>query len=108
VTLRCTERSDGLEISVEDNGRGVQWDRLAAALQARGLPSGTREELVAGLFADGVSSRSEVSETSGRGVGMGAVKEAVLARGGQVRVESEAGKGTRFVFWFPKAVAIAA
>lgn len=108
VTLRCVERSDGLEISVADNGRGVQWDRLAAALRARGLPAETREDLVAGMFADGVSSRTEVSETSGRGVGMAAVKEAALARGGQVRVESEPGEGTRFVFWFPRAVAVAA
>ncbi|HEY5284569.1 MAG TPA: ATP-binding protein, partial [Polyangia bacterium] len=48
------------------------------------------------MFADGVSTREEVTMVSGRGVGMSAVKEATLNLGGHIKVKSSPGRGTTF------------
>ena len=57
--------------------------------------------LVAALFHDGLSTRAEVSETSGRGVGMAAVRAACVETGGTIAIESAIGVGTRFRFTWP-------
>lgn len=91
---------DGLRIVVEDDGRGIDWERLRAKAKAKGMAHQSHEDLVEALFSDGVSTRDEVSQISGRGVGMGAVKEEVERLGGVIEVESEPGYGTRFSFVF--------
>jgi hypothetical protein len=57
--------------------------------------------VVNALFADGVSSRADVTATSGRGVGLGAARHACERLGGHVTVESDAGVGTTFRFHLP-------
>jgi two-component system chemotaxis sensor kinase CheA len=101
--LRLSCRLHGAECIVEisDNGKGIAWERVRAKAQQFGLPHSTREDLVNALFADGLSTRDEASETSGRGVGMSAVKEACNALGGRIDVQSEAGQGTTFRFRIP-------
>jgi two-component system chemotaxis sensor kinase CheA len=103
-TLRFTASEGESEILIEvaDNGRGVDWERVADRARRLGLPSKSRADLVAALFADGVSTRDEVTEVSGRGVGLAAVKEACEGMGGRVQVESERGKGTTFSFHVPR------
>jgi two-component system chemotaxis sensor kinase CheA len=97
-----TQVSGGrLLVVVEDDGRGVNWDAVRAAAVRKGLPADTREALVDAMFSDGVSSRAEVTDISGRGVGLAAVREAVLAESGHLTVDSTPGKGTRFTFVFP-------
>ncbi len=80
-------------VVAEDDGRGIDWSAVAARARARELPASTHEELVSALFADAFSSRDEVTETSGRGMGLCAVR--VVVRGMGVRIEfvSERGKG---------------
>lgn len=89
-----------LEISVRDDGRGIDWDAVRKAATARGVPARTPDELVAAMFSDGLSTRTAVSELSGRGVGLGALRRAVLDLGGTIEIESKPGRGTclRFVF----------
>ena len=58
------------------------------------------------MFLPGVSSKSSVTETSGRGVGMASVREACHALGGVVEITSTAGAGTRVSFSFPKCQAV--
>jgi chemotaxis protein histidine kinase CheA len=97
----ATERSDaGFVISVRDDGRGV--DRAALLVAARRLNPTVRDDtpLEQLLFMDGVSSRSEVTHTSGRGVGLSAVGQACLAEGGRVEVITSPGQGTTFRFIF--------
>jgi two-component system chemotaxis sensor kinase CheA len=106
LTLGCRRRGDTLEVTIGDDGAGVHWDALAAKARAQGLPAQTRAELVAALFADGVSSRDQATETSGRGVGMSAVKQAVEALGGSITVDSERGVGTTFRFALPVTDAV--
>jgi two-component system chemotaxis sensor kinase CheA len=98
----------GLRIEIGDDGRGVDWERVRAAAEARGLPAATHADLVAALFADGVSTRTEVTELSGRGVGAAAVAEVIERLGGAITVDSTPGVGTRFCFHVPVPRAVAA
>jgi two-component system chemotaxis sensor kinase CheA len=97
LVLRSEMRAGLLRIEVQDNGRGVDWKRVAEAARRKGLPADTREDLEHALFADSVTTNDEVTLTSGRGVGLSAVRQICDATGGRVRVESTGG-GTRFVF----------
>lgn len=109
VTLSACARDGEVVIEVSDDGRGINWSRVAARAQAAGLAHANRADLCAALLADGVSTRDEVSETSGRGVGLAAVRAACDALGGVIDIESAPGEGTRFRFVFPESrVAVAA
>jgi two-component system chemotaxis sensor kinase CheA len=106
ITLSTSVQRDRFTVSVADDGPGVDWAALQRAADARGIalhPTAERHEL---LFTDGVSSKQAVSELSGRGVGMAAVREACEALGGRIRVDSEPGRGTRFTFEFPSDEAV--
>jgi two-component system chemotaxis sensor kinase CheA len=101
LRLTASRAGGALQIEVSDDGRGVDWDKVAAKAQAAGLPTARHEDLVAALFAEGVSTRDAATETSGRGVGLGAAKHACERLGGYVTVESIAGRGTAFRFHMP-------
>jgi HPt (histidine-containing phosphotransfer) domain-containing protein len=96
-------KGDTLVIVAKDDGKGIDWDRLGQKAAAKGLAHATRSDLEAALFADGVSTLDAASTISGRGVGMAAVKEEVLRKGGTISIQSELGKGTTFEFRFPHA-----
>jgi HPt (histidine-containing phosphotransfer) domain-containing protein len=102
-TLYLSTRLDrgDLVIELADDGRGVNWKRVAEKASERGLPHESRAELVNALFADGLSTLAEATEYSGRGVGMSAVRAACVERGGSVDVLDRQGGGTRVVFRFP-------
>jgi two-component system, chemotaxis family, sensor kinase CheA len=101
--IRLVSRAEGAHIVIEisDDGAGVDWERIRAKAEKRGLPAKTEADLTQALFTDGISSRDEASELSGRGVGMPAVKEACEAMGGVIAFSSEAGRGTTVRFEFP-------
>ncbi len=101
--LRVATRmeTDTFVISLTDDGRGIDWNRVAERARAAGLPIAGARSLEAALFQDGVTTASEVTEFSGRGVGMAAVKSACTARGGEIRVHSAPGEGTCVEFRFP-------
>jgi chemotaxis protein histidine kinase CheA len=97
-----TRLADGrLQLRVEDDGAGIDWARVAEAAQKRGLPTATHQQLVAAVLADGTSTRDEATHTSGRGLGLSAVREACAAVGGTIAIDSEPGRGTAFVFSVP-------
>jgi HPt (histidine-containing phosphotransfer) domain-containing protein len=102
-TLWLTARRQGAElhISLRDDGQGIDWTRLRQKAAERGVPNATTADLVELMCMDGISTRDNATATSGRGVGLAALKEATLSLGGHMEVESEPGKGTRFLFRFP-------
>ena len=88
-------------LRIQDDGRGVNWERICAKGEALGLPSETESDRLALLFTQGLSSRDEVGMSSGRGVGMSAVLIAVQELGGAVSLESHEGQGSCWSFWLP-------
>jgi predicted ATPase/HPt (histidine-containing phosphotransfer) domain-containing protein len=105
LTLRSYLRAGQLVFELSDDGRGVAWDQLRDRAGAAGLPCATRDDLIAAMFHDGMSTRAEVSELSGRGVGLGALAQACRAMGGRIEIDSEPGLGTTLRFEFPGGLA---
>jgi hypothetical protein len=101
LSLLAQKRESDLVFDVVDDGRGIDWDRVRARAHERGLPVATNDDLERALFADGVTTRDSVTETSGRGVGMSAILESCQSLGGRLRIESVEGQGTRIHFAIP-------
>jgi two-component system chemotaxis sensor kinase CheA len=99
-------------ISVRDDGRGIDAQRVAKIAASKGLiPAEAVESIdmpraIELLFAPGFSTADEVSDISGRGVGMDAVRNMVRALGGEVLMTSEPGKGTESQIRLPLTLAI--
>lgn len=109
LVLRAGVEPEGFVIEIADDGRGIDWGAVARRARAERLPAVTADDLTAALFHDGISTRDEASEHSGRGVGLGAVRAACARLGGRVEVHSAPGRGTSFRFVFsPQAVSCAA
>jgi len=104
VLSLSTERvGDTLQLEVRDDGAGIDWGALEAKAREHGRTLRTQADRVDWLFSDGATSRDEVSEVSGRGVGTAAVRESVHALGGTILVETELGRFTRFALAIPLA-----
>jgi two-component system chemotaxis sensor kinase CheA len=101
LILRVSAEAHVLTVRVEDDGRGLDFDALRSAAQRKGLPTATREDLIEAMFMDGVTTKSEVTSLSGRGVGMAALRETCQALGGTIDVDSGAGTGTRLTCRVP-------
>ncbi|AKF04753.1 Signal transduction histidine kinase CheA [Sandaracinus amylolyticus] len=95
ITIHQTDSS--VQVIVEDDGGGVDLERMRTRLRHEGDDS----ELLQRIFEQGVTTRDEVTDISGRGVGLDVVAREVAAVGGSVRVESERGRGTRFEIVLP-------
>ncbi len=102
LRLATRLQPDELVIEVEDDGRGIDWEAIRRAAGERGLPDQSSADLVAALLAPGVSSRTESTLISGRGVGMAAVHARVHERGGTITVTTRAGQGTCWRLIFPR------
>jgi HPt (histidine-containing phosphotransfer) domain-containing protein len=100
IELRARRTTIGLEIEIADDGRGVAWDRVRDRARDAGLPTDTQADLERALFASGVSTADEVTQISGRGVGLAAIDAAVRAAGGTIAIASTPGRGTCFTFAF--------
>jgi two-component system chemotaxis sensor kinase CheA len=103
ITLSLVASDGATTLRIQDDGAGIDWAGVRRAAEQRGLPVATATDLEAAIFEDRVSSRQTVTETSGRGVGMSAVREVVEAAGGRVTVASERGVGTTFSLELPTA-----
>jgi two-component system chemotaxis sensor kinase CheA len=102
IWLEAQWAKEDLAITIRDDGQGIDWDRLAAKAADLGLPHETDDDRMEALFAAGTSSRDTASLTSGRGTGMGALREAARALGGDLVVTSRKGEGTVLSFRFPR------
>jgi two-component system chemotaxis sensor kinase CheA len=103
LRLEASREADRVTLRISDDGRGVDWERVRTLAAQRGLPHQTRAELVRALLAPEVSTRSEVTHTSGRGVGLAAVEQDIRALEGTLDVESEPGRGCTWIISVPAA-----
>lgn len=110
VTLSAGHRSGRVIVEISDDGAGINRDRVLQIAIEKGLvPENAQlsdSEIDNLLFMPGFSTASEVSDLSGRGVGMDVVKSAILALGGRVTIQSNPGKGTVFTISLPLTLAV--
>jgi len=112
LTLSACHESNHIVIAVEDDGRGMDPDRIRSSAVAKGLIEATEAEALTAqevlhlLFLPGFSTSSEVTETSGRGIGLDVVKKIVTSLNGMIDISSRTGDGTRFTIKLPLTLAI--
>jgi two-component system chemotaxis sensor kinase CheA len=94
LRLRAIEADGELLLELADDGPGIDWNEVAASAAARGVSVASRADLEAALFCDGVSTTPSPTETSGRGVGLAAVRATANELGAAVTLTSEPGRGT--------------
>jgi len=108
VTLTAARRRDELVVTVHDDGRGLDRATLLRTAATRGLaPDGGLDDRAVWrlILEPGFSTAAEVTEVSGRGVGMDVVRRSVEALGGAVEIESWDGAGMRVTLRLPATVA---
>ncbi|MCX8085761.1 MAG: chemotaxis protein CheW [Rhodocyclaceae bacterium] len=109
VTLSAYHQSGNIVIEVSDDGAGLDRAKILAKAKERGLPvheAMSDQEVWQLIFEPGFSTAAQVTEVSGRGVGMDVVKKNIGALGGRVDIHSEPGVGTRMTVRLPLTLAI--
>jgi chemotaxis protein histidine kinase CheA len=112
VRIKVRVDGDMLHIEVEDDGRGIDPERLRQAAVSKRLVTQVQanalseREAIELIFRPGFSTRDQVSELSGRGVGMDVVKRKVEMLGGSVGVISRIGRGTTITLRLPQSLAL--
>ena len=112
LTLDARHTAGALLITVSDDGAGIDLDALRASIVRKKLASGataarlSESELLEFLFLPGFSLRDQVTEVSGRGVGLDAVHDVVKRVRGTVRITQEPGLGTRVQLQLPLTLSV--
>lgn len=109
LTLSARHQGGNIIIEVTDDGAGLNRDRLLAKARESGLAVSdtmSDDEVWQLIFAPGFSTAKEVTDVSGRGVGMDVVKRNIQGMGGQVQIMSRAGEGTTIRILLPLTLAI--
>ncbi|MBZ0221058.1 MAG: Hpt domain-containing protein [Candidatus Methylomirabilis sp.] len=111
IKVLAHARKDRAVIEVSDDGRGINREALRKKAAERGIPpektaAMPEKELLKLVCLPGLSTAGKVSETSGRGVGMDVVKDAIEGLGGTLEIESEEGKGTKIILELPRTTLI--
>jgi len=108
IGVSITMKDHWITINIWDDGRGVDWESIALKALSSGLISRDRYELMSKsekenlIFAPGISTKLEVTDLSGRGVGMDAVRASIQKAGGKIEVEATKGEGSRFIINLPE------
>jgi two-component system chemotaxis sensor kinase CheA len=112
VILSASQEGDHIELAIVDDGGGMDPDKLRAIAVKRGLMDEdaasrlSNKECFNLIFAPGFSSKEQLSDISGRGVGMDVVKTAINTLNGSIDIDSEMGKGTKITIKVPLTLAI--
>ncbi len=112
IALNAFQKGNHVMIEIEDDGAGINDEALLekaiqiGKLQPEDTGDLSREELLALIFLPGLTTRSEASDLSGRGVGMDVVKTNISKLGGVIDVQSERGIGTKMTITLPITLAI--
>ncbi len=111
LTLRFRREGHAWAIlELQDDGRGIDVDRVRRKALSNGLldeakaSAWSEERILDLIFEPGFSTAEAVTDVSGRGVGMDAVRTAMAALGGSVRVESKVGSGCRVELRIPSRI----
>lgn len=112
VRLTAKHKDNAIWVEIIDDGRGIDAARLRAKAVEKGLMTSEAAARLSDrdaqmlIFHSGFSTAKEVTDVSGRGVGMDIVRSNIMAMGGLIDLESTVGVGTRFILKLPLTVAI--
>jgi len=112
LALNAYQKGNHVLIEIEDDGAGMSEDKLVETAVRRGLVSEdarhelSRQEILNLIFVPGFTTRSSITDTSGRGVGMDVVKTNIARLGGVIDLQCEQGTGTKFTITLPVTLAI--
>ncbi|MGC8954792.1 MAG: response regulator [Fervidobacterium sp.] len=98
ITLRSYVLNNELFLEVEDDGKGIDFEKVRGRALQMNLGHLRPEDVI---FVPGFSTKEQADGTSGRGVGLDAVKNFAMAKGGDVEFVTSSSKGTRFIIHFP-------
>ena len=113
VRLAASHRGNSVIISISDDGGGIDVERIRDRAVARGLVSADQaatlspRELIDFIWQPGFSTAAQVSNISGRGVGMDIVRTRIEALSGSIEIDSTLGVGSTFIIRLPLTLAIA-
>ena len=102
ITIRANEQGEAVVISIQDDGGGLDTTRIKKKAVERGLYSAdeveklSEQKIFSLIFESGFSTAAQVTDVSGRGVGMDMVRSSVEKVKGHIGIDSELGKGTKF------------
>lgn len=112
IILRAYNKNKYVYIEVEDDGKGIDPDKIKEKAIDKGIISSaeadrmSRNQLINLIFAPGFSMAGKITEVSGRGVGMDIVKSNISKINGSITVESEVSRGTKMIIRLPLSLAI--
>jgi len=112
ITLSAAQEGDHIMLIIEDDGKGMDADILRGIAVDKGLMDKEQAERLSDnecynlIFHAGFSTKKEISDISGRGVGMDVVKTKITQLNGSLDIESELGKGTKILIKVPLTLAI--
>jgi two-component system chemotaxis sensor kinase CheA len=109
VEVLPVDSVDGEEyfcLAISDDGKGIDHNIIAKVLKEKGLWDDWKqyqpEYLVSAIFEDGFSTSEQVTDLSGRGVGMSAIKDEIISLGGKIKIKTVVGEGTSFFLILPR------
>ncbi|MBF0553407.1 MAG: chemotaxis protein CheA [Nitrospirae bacterium] len=112
VLLSAYQEGNNIVLSIEDDGKGIDVEMLKEKIVEKGLSTPdelerlSTKEILDYIFLPGFSTAKVVSDVSGRGVGMDVVKTNIMKLNGTITIETEKGKGTKFLLRLPLTLAI--
>lgn len=112
VYLRAYQDGNNVVIEVEDDGKGINVNKIKqkaierGAITHDGAANMSDQDIIELLFKPSFSTSENISDISGRGVGLDVVKTKIEALGGDIEVKSELGKGSKFIVRLPLTLAI--
>ncbi len=107
ISITCVRETKHIELRISDDGRGLDYEKIRAKAlkvypeRSAEISNMSDRELSQFLFQSGFSTKDNVTELSGRGVGLDVVWTNVEKIKGRIKIESTAGKGTSFILHFP-------
>lgn len=112
VTILARQSGSEIRLEVIDDGRGISVDHVRSKAIERGVTTQMEadamsdSEVLEMIFRPGFSTREDVDDISGRGIGMNVVQDAIRKLTGNTRIHTEVGKGTRFIITLPVSIAV--
>ena len=110
IELRARQEGNEVALIIRDDGSGIDLDRVRVKAVEQGLIEANENvpaaKLTEMIFQAGFSTASEITQVSGRGVGMDVVRNEIASLGGRIEVDSDKGHGTTFTIYLPLTLAV--